>query len=680
MNCPILRLDLDVWRSVARLLKFEDLRCLLTVGCRHLATMIGAAAESFEICVTNTSQPVVDLDCILKTAKATLHLRRLIIPSNNALCYVLKPLLPLEFPPHLTWLHAGFHNSLDFFLSSNDLAKLAPNLASLKLHGSRSNGYFLGDLKLPQSLSHLELEGTVITIEDGAIALLPRALTFLSLDTERLPPLTVNEWPLELSTLHISELREPCIVEHLPRTLTDLTLLTPQMVCVVTSFRANSVGKHFSFPWRRFFPHLTSLYLKLEAQDSNSFVTSVVSANAYDTAEVDSFLASGFWHSPTLDSAPTPPYPLFERIIFVGADENENPRVKLSPTLVPFLRKSISTAQNFPFDLPSYNYLPCTKSYWTRGELRWTPDMPKHFTHLWAQCSEIRAIEHFSSLEYLSMRVFFEYEHHENAIDCISWPPKLKTLWTDMKFSACALRSLPTNLTDLSVSISTTDDWSVLASYLVNLKSLSIKLMPDLWHKRVALAPIVSTSFEHFTVIHLDLPRAPLSKPFMDEFFGKSSPLPASLTKLDIHSYQWNTSVPLAVLPTMPPQLRALSIAACLTWNNPNYETPSHIASMTPFDLLASLPAGLELLKLTQRYEDGTAPQSAVTLASLPRGLSSFTQRSVFSAAATDTAILEIVDHLPPKLTDLNYDSQEAVTAAYLERRRPYLYRGLDPS
>ena len=133
--------------------------------------------------------------------------------------------------------------------------------------------------------------------------------------------------------------------------------------------------------------------------------------------------------------------------------------------------------------------------------------------------------------------------------------------------------------------------------------------------------------------------------------------------------------IPLTIFPYLPRQLRILTVSAFIDWRNEFYKTEPHIASMTSGDLLASLPSGLDVLDLSLYAQIPGVQQPYEMLASLPRGLKSFKQNSIWNHYSLLEADIEtILNSLPPKLCSLKYGSSTAIETAYF-KARPYLYQ-----
>ena len=665
MISPLLRLSADVWRVITDFLHFDDVKILLETGNRHLMKVVGSSVHSFRI---DQYLHAVDFNSLQHTCKATPHLKEIIIKPLESVYRLMKPLLPLELPPTLTKLHADFNNSLDFFLLANDLHRLAPNLISLRLRGIFDAWRFLCILKIPPKLQHLELTGPSIVIREGEIATLPRTLMSLHLRADNLPPIADNDWPPHLSTLYLSGLNGNVTIEHLPRSLTYLTLVTVGAACS-TSFKPTMVEENFAFPWRRFFPGLTSLSLQQEIRGSPlPFLKSVVSPDAYDALEVSDFLSRGFWRSEEYDHVPATGYPLFERIRFFNF---EGDMLEVCRELAPFLRKVTEFGSSCKLSLETLQYLPSVTEFDSRASaLMSFPNMPTHLKKLmlYSPRTDFRVIENSKSLEYLDAAEIYDAST-DGAVSSVQWPSTLKHLNTSMELTSSLLQLLPTSLTSLTCHISTHTEWSIIASGLVNLEHLSIKLAPDQWYRSTPLEAIGSTRFEHLIVFYAsDFSSVP-EEPFMDEFLGKHSPLPTSLTKLEIRSYSHKQRTPLTILPYLPKQLRVFSMTTNPAWTSNFFKTEPHVAAMTPSELLESLPTGLEVLSL-ESFTSIEGRQPASVLASLPKGLKHFTQRNLIS----NQEPANIVKYLPPKLVVLRYDSNNDIEEAYFKTIRPYLF------
>lgn len=286
MNSPVLRLSADVWTPITNYLAYEDIKNLIITGSSSLSQLVGLGTEAF---VANKRYHAVDLECILHTARATPNLKELSVNPIDSSTQAMKPLLPLQasdFPRKLTSLIANFTDSIYFFLVSHRIDTLAPNLITLALRGS-SSPLRLKVMSFPPNLQTLKLDGEVLT-KQGDISRLPRSLTTIAFSAASVLLSPESDWPSELSSLSIDKLEFPVLLERLPRTLTHLSVASAMSFeCITTSFETSN-KEHFNFPWRCFFPSLTSLSIDT-TNDLPLTLKSMVSPNAHDASEVSTF-------------------------------------------------------------------------------------------------------------------------------------------------------------------------------------------------------------------------------------------------------------------------------------------------------------------------------------------------------------------------------------------------------
>lgn len=673
MDSPILHLDTDVWTQIARYLDYDDISQLVLVGQRHFTQRVGSGVQSF---VVTRRCHAVDLECILRTAKATPHLQELNISVGEALNYIMKPLLPLELPPKLTTLTATFNRSVEFFTVSHDLAKLAPSLLTLSLWGATRSELKLANLKLPSKLSSLSLNGCILTVNELDIAKLPRSLTSLKMPALYIPKMTHNEWPSELLTLSITALVRSIVIEHLPRTLTSLKIDSKtDAASFTTSFKTENTEDHFAFPWRCFFHSLIDVSITAQiTANATSRLKSLVSPHAYNASDVADFIASGFWH---LQAPTTPDYPLFEQIRI--SSSTQDAMVESCRELAPYLQ-NVTNFYFYQLPLAACVYLPKAKSY--LGGYSSTASleegMPTHFKHFAIHYFDNRLFDHLSSCNTLRVAQIIGTPSDKAITESVAWPSSLTHLSIIMTLSGPALLSLPNSITFLSTSIPKRADWSIIATHLVVLKDLTLSI-PWLGTEDSddPLHPITSNNLQTIVLKAAAEINEPHSKPYMDDFFGNASPLPASLTAITLSSYYETQAIPMTILPSLPRNLKSLTIMGQVSWNNENYKTEPHVASLSQSELLASLPSGLDGFDVWGRVGHSEANWSVELLASLPQNLKRLSQDSAWSTSAP-LDIDVIIRYLPPKLAFLHFGAAKEVSETYFNRS--YLYHGERPS
>ena len=455
------------------------------------------------------------------------------------------------------------------------------------------------------------------------------------------------------------------MIEHLPRSLTHI-VLSMHSGHVSSSFKPTTDEEHFAFPWRQFFPGLTSLYLLADLPGSMAtFIKSVVSPNAYDALEVSDFFSRGFWRSEEYDRIPAAGYPLLEHLVSYTLDEVGI--LEACRELAPFLRNVVEFGTNSELPFESLQYLPSATDYEGTDVFTCPPNMPS-LTYLNLESVAANVIENLQSLEDLTFSALCD--ESGTTVTSAKWPSTLKRVYAATELTSPALQLLPTMLTNLTLNISTYTEWAIIASRLVNLEHLAVSVTPDRWCTSTPLEAIASTRFEHLTVHYIsDFTHAP-EEPFMNEFLGKHSPLPASLTRLEVTFHSIMQRVPLTVMPYLPKQLRFFAIMTSVAWESDFFKTEPHIAAMTPSELLASLPTGLEVLNMQCFHVAQGDRQPVSVLSSLPRGLVEFNQQGLFEIEMPN----DIVIHLPPRLASIAYESNSGVEEAYLKTIRPYLF------
>lgn len=668
MESPILRLGSDVWTFITAQLSYEAIRRLITTGDADLIKAMGYGTRSLSF---PTFVDCVDLNRVLATCQYLPNLQELNITPAPSYMPLKTPLQSLRFPPKLTSLAATFPHAAHFFLRYSDIATLAPGLLSLKLMVSVDDLPRMSDSTFPSGLTTLVLQQEPVLLAPGDIALLPRSLTHLSLATEQIPAMTSYEWPQHLAYLSIERLRKPVTLEHLPRTVIDLHLSRANHL---TSFKLpehSSENPHF--PWRVFFPLLQRLTLKegtVQAQ-VDVFLESVVSASVFPSAVVSSFIESGFWNLDGFEFNSKRVYPMMESILTGPSAYSKQMRdsdvfQRCSPLMTSL--KDILSDHNVPvqyFELaPSmesyhdlFNPTPANWSSATLKSLKIGPLDPP-------------AIKKFPGLTLLSS---MGLEHDGTTF---AWPSALTHLNAYSPFTEEMVRPLPATLTHLSIGELSIAAWSILATNLVNLRSLNMGVrLQTTWTFDGPLTPMASKSLEFLGISVADIGYCNAGRPYLHEFFGPDSPLPTSLTSLELNTHWQGAPVPMTICPYLPRQLRSLKTLRAMAWKFGSYKTEPHIASMTPAQLLASLPP--HLTSLTYFHTEGR-PETIdnETLRSLPPSLTNLYVQGLFSnnRAETNDRKDEIIALMPPGLSFLHCDTID-LRADYFKARRPDLYK-----
>lgn len=665
MDPTILRLESDVWTIISSYLGYIEVNYLLSVGNALLSTKMGHGVRSLPC------PPVVDhidLNSIFTTCEALPNLQELRITPKENYIPLKTPPYPQRFPPKLTSLIATFPHAAHFFLRHTDLSCLASNLLRLKLKVSPSDLPHLGAIKFPTNLTSLSLESESVTIKAGDIALLPRGLTSLSISTNEIPIMTSYEWPPNLTSLKLRSLRQALTLEHLPRTVVTLRF---SRVKLQTNFNPTTgVNLNMLFPWRAFFPSLQ----RLTVAESNkapigAFLESIVSAHAFDDALVASFIESGFWNLLNLEFDPKRVYPLMEHISAGHGSYHNFSGLEFFQRCAPFLTRLKTVFADFQVPAECLPYLPSLKSYkHVFGALppRWGSPTLKVLVIGDITPEEIGL---FPGLEELSvMRL--------SASQDVEWPRGLTSLTAYIPFRIDLAHNLPTSLTSLSVGETTLSAWTTIATQLINLRSLFVTLEnTGSWDLSDALTPIASKSLVSFGLFQGNAGHNYYTRPYLYEFLGPNSPLPATLTSLEIASASEDSPIPMTICPYLPRQLRRLKLASSIQWQFERYHTEPHIDSLTPAQLLASLPPGLTSFNYFHTVGP-IMPLNVEAIASMPPSLISFYVSGLFSENRASTIELkeQIIALAPPKLGFLWCDTLD-LRADYFASRRPELYK-----
>lgn len=673
----ILHLESDIWDSIAPYINYNEVLNLILTGNRKMAQLIGSTTRSFSF---RQRLHAVDLDCVLSTARATPNLQELIFAPFDSVYWLMIPVKPLVFPPKLTSLTAIIHHALDFFLLTHDLSELAPSLTYLQLSGKLdSRTRKLNKLTIPRNLQTLIIRDSPILMEDEEdIAKLPRTLTHLQLIAPRFPTITRNVWPTELSVLHLRNIEMDVTIEHLPRSLTDL-ILYPLDGKLNTSFKCEGAGSNFAFPWRQFFPLMSALEVYHELKGSLTFLLgSMISHVVYTPSEVSDFISSGFWSLQQLDWTPLMPYPSFKRLILADMSDFETAARELAPWLR-VLEATLTISSEFPFG--TLRYLPSADSYDNNDDIDFAgitaETIPSSLKYFSSPYIPVFLLERLPALGSLFTTSIADLQGAEISLEDVKWPSTLHTLSTHQVLQGPALRCLPNSLTSLQIPVPTRADWSIVASQLVNLIDLHTDLNCEQWNSDISLdeplTPIVSTSLEQFGFRYTSVPSTVQPQPFAYEFFGKQSPLPTSLTQLSINSYTHDRPIPLTVLPYLPRQLRDLSISGAIDWNSSIYFTEPHIASMTPFELIASLPPDLSSLGLMNYGL--ISLKGYYILSAMPKNLCHLSHDGLFQDVAPGSDVSDFLKHLPRRLVEMSRPATKnmKIMEQYFKQIRPYL-------
>lgn len=600
MTPSILRLSADVWFSITALLSYDSLANLIFAGYHAPSHLIGAGIHSVKI---DGSLHSIDSDRLFFILDAALQLKYLNVTSKHAVHFT-KPHRRPRFPPKLMHLSVDAPDSAQLFLSSDGVQELPESLLALKLSGEsefKLENWTL--IRLPSKLTTLMLPGGVFSLTADEIAELPRSLTTLELRLTALPEMTRYVWPSELSTLHLSADAALVTVEHLPRTVTELSVRHAKNLN--TSFTtAARGGEDFAFPWRSFFPLLERLKLKVETKGSlELFMNSLVSADAYEVSLVENFISKGFWGAalPSLAFDPHRVYPFYTQLIFHRPNDYVREATDVVKRLAFFLSRCESVMNESYMLSSALQHLPAATRYTTYAPRLSNAhhSLPTSLQVFNAIFVEPAAIERLTSLTHITAD--FQLANGMPAtLECVAWPKTLTSLSSSSIFNEAAVRCLPLTVTDLGCKIQSSTAWSALALHLVNLKRFTLNFdYSDTWLSETPLTPWKG-SLETLK-LHYRCDNKPSKEGiFLGAFFpplDQPSPLPSSLTSLSLGAYGL-VPVPMTLCPRLPRQLKELNFQIRVEWND-WWSTPEpHVAVMTPRELLESIPRGLEQLSL----------------------------------------------------------------------------------
>lgn len=539
---------------------------------------------------------------------------------------VLRPLEPLAFPSTLTTLSMLFKGVFTL-ITPIKLSTALPSLTSLQLADqSREVTFALEDLDIPPLLESLDLlyPRHYPKLPKNWVASLPRGLLRLSYGystAEDASEPTTYEWPPSLSYLAISNDSEVGIVlEHLPRTVSELSLL--HIEAIITQFTNSPFG--LVFPWRRFFPRLTALYLPhyLFEPDYSRLLATIVLENELDTSKVDHFIASGFWDIPTILPPQTGPYPTYRTLGVPKETWTTDPdhMEAIMPTLAPLLKHTNLT--HFSGDMSLLRFLPSITDISPES---WANNITLSDNIESISCEDefLRISELPANLTWLSCGIIKGSGDEYDFAPQDTFPSKLSTLFLNSVLSHHTLfNALPVTLTSLSIQLGIPEAWNLVAQRLINLESLDVWMVPR-WHCLKPLSPISSKKFTTMRFSLWSSFEYPNAKAKLSEFFSESSSLfPPTLHTLNIHNGPWHSSI----IATVPKSLTSLSIDG-LEWSS---NEPSKNSTLMPYpeahgmsdeDLIKSLPPKLQTLGLYRGHEEKEVKPKIELIQHLPRSI-----------------------------------------------------------
>lgn len=544
------------------------------------------------------------------------------------------------------------------------------------LHRGESWRLQSGRKVFPPALTTLKLLDCTIRIPtETSVLELPRSITTLALRTKALLVFTKYCWPPQLQSFELDTGNNPVVLEHLPRTVTHLAVKS--LAVARTHYTDGRGDGEFIFPFRCFFPFLSSLILNIKVPgDIEPLFRSIVSPTACNTALVEEFISNKFWSLPGLEYVAHRSYPLL-RHLETSKNTISSSMVSEMRSLTPYFTELgfLDSFQQPSLPTEILRCLPSLATYKTLGtsiaQLSDLLCLPK-LTRLAVLSIPIAIAKSFTSLEHLRA---VQLKADENSIHEVPWPSTLRTLHIDCTYPNGLLpTSLPSYLTYLDIYMRSGDEWSAAVTSLFCLETLKIMLSaPGEWMQCDQLAAVASIRLRSLYLYFASSLEHPTSKPFLDEFLGSTSTLPPSLTHLDIAvAVRSGVLIPLTVIPSLPRQLRSLSLSTLIVWSSSQYTVDASVVDMSPAELLSSLPPQLEKLYLWQRY--GTPFVSYKLLGCLPKSLTSYVQhgRGLFSGPV-EHSLWEAV--MPRNVIELEIryeieedDTNRARVKALLER------------
>lgn len=658
-------------------MSYTSIENLFLVGNRTLAHLLGQGTHTLNL---NVNSHCIDTARLSALLSITHKLERLEITSKHGARFT-KPREPATMPPNLTSLTVDVPFATEFVAPHKHFGTLPESLLVLKVTGSKTvHCGNLSDFKVPSKLTTLVLSGGRFGLSAIEIAGLPRTLIHLEVAVSVIPEMTRYVWPPELSTLRISTFDSQVVLEHLPRTLTVLSI--PNASSLRTSFSAPKHGNDISFPWRSFFPFLVDLWLGFRTYGPlEHLLTQILSPTTFDAHSVSSFIANGFWGTdlPSLCYDPARTYPYFKCLFLYRHPHEHYLSTAIFEKLAPLLIHCEGAITDYGLPASALQYLPSAMYYFnSQGYSDSHLTLPVSLRSLSVVSTSPQAVKRLKSLTFLRVTQFKDNNGALGPLNRLKLPPNLKHFETTDTLLPGALLSLSSSITALSCSLTTLTSWSILARQLVQLKSLSLHVeygAPWLWEDPLEPIQAQLTSLKLVLTV---APHPPLGL-FLGAFFPSSdpSPLPPSLTDLTIDLGS-KIPIPMTLCPRLPRQLERVSFAIKVDWKDESSIPEPHVAAMTPFELLASLPSGLKHLELLNYSQTQLSPRSD-SLRGLPSGLLSFTQRGMFETIELKGEKLDqLLLALPPKLVKLSYHSTPAFEEAYFQRRRPNLYSGLE--
>lgn len=658
---PILRLQSDLWTAIARFLEYDDISHLLTTSNRALALAVGHGVHSISAPRRIAS---VDLDALLHTCRFLPHLKELLIEPGLLDTRLMMPRKPVSFPPTLTSLTASFYHSLAFFSNAHRIDTLLPGLRSLKLRSAGSWHPLMSAFKLPKTLELLVVHGGLFKLSTGDIAKLPRSLTHLEMEFDKLYTMTRYEWPPNLAVLWLRLSQSSISPELLPRTVQKLTLsaISPMK----TTYKAVDTADNFFFPWRAFFPFLHhASFMTLPPRSGKELLATLIATPSHETSQIATFIENDAWNVPGLEFDPKRSYPLFESLKYPGMDFSLDsyglwaPLLKMANLVV---NKTLLLRPDNLALLPS-----ATELDLGRYPLTVTTLASSSVRTLHANLVNDSILQHLPNLTWITDRARAE---DRRSMEDVKWPPNLKHLKSPHVFSAAAMAGLPSSITQLILEDVDTSAWTVIASTMVCLTSFILTIFrPGLWKPTRSMTPFKSLLESLELHLWYEAPNGEYGS-VLQSLFGPNavSPFPQSLTSLRLYTQRQH--IPMTIGPFLPRQLRVLAITRATFGPSLNFLPDAQTISQSPAQLLGSLPPHLFSLDLVG---EGTAVRApSIALSALPRSISQLSLSGIILNDATEEEVAMLV---PPCLAVCSL-APLLLTNVYLEKRRPYLYNG----
>lgn len=661
MTAPILRLYPDLWASLFAFLDFGSIFNLIRIGNVQLSSTVRHNVHRIDPATSDDA--VLNLEALLQCVARFESIKELTITPSDRI-HVKRPLLPLDFPITLTSLSLHFDGVFSV-ITQLPLSTLLPNLITLDLEGVNNlPDVALKSIDFPPKLETLKLlswENSLIGSLES-ISELPRTLTTLGIHApEKFCPeqgaiLSSYPWPPRLVNLRLTVYDGSFSAEYLPRTVTKMKVVGALETAYPRS-NGNSV-----FPWRRFFPALTSLQTSGSYLHTRSFWRTLLFDAGHihnpilDATEVDNFISSGVWDLPSLrHPASYPAYTTvrtshFNKLVFTCQEKEIN---FLSPWL-----QSIDLG-HFNGSYAQYksmaSALRSTRFLIIAGEIEKGQTIPSHVTTLVVPARPVTLSSLSPSLTTLDCGGIEGGGADGSYMPGDAFPPKLNYLNaarnstpTPLEFASL----IPTTMTDLNVMLDSPKSWDVIAERLVSLERLYFSVTCPWPTSNPPLARIASKRLSSVTLIQH--PTFWSEKPRLAEFFPTTDPFsPSALfppTMMDLTlEGMWHASVSTI----LPRNLKFLSIDK-FAWGDhlDSIAAYPEATGMSNAELIQALPANLRSLSLQGPFAEMVAPhfEDLALVQFLPQSLTYLCETNVFNSFLASSGEEEITKLLPKNL------------------------------